>query len=229
MTPNFLSDILAAKRALSSLPLHWDGRASVLELKAADYQWKQMEWWAFFFEHLCQRALVGVFQFPGERIGPVKFDAKRSVNWDLKSKAIKSDAHRAILNDKTAMEQSVRAHGEHGVMLALCDVEYNDHDRSFQRWHTDLKGGLSAYEHERLARTSVSRYRKTSAGLTEILFLRFDARNLALLGTMRQGRNSSGAARPEKYMIDLEAPGPFLAERLLYPSGLGTDLRVAEP
>lgn len=175
-----------------------------------------MEWWAFYFEHLCFAVLRNDFAIPGEQFGSVRFDLKRSVNWDMKSKAIKSDDHRAILNDKSAMEQSIAAHGEHGAIIALCDVEYNDTDRSFQKWHTELKGGQSKYEEARILRTNVSRYRKTHATLNEILFLRLTQTDLPLLGTMRQGRNSNGKPRPEKYLLDLEELSPFLIDRLVF-------------
>lgn len=177
-----------------------------------------MEWWAFYFEFLCRRNLSNEFQIPGERINAVTFDAKRSVNWDFKAKAIKSDQHTAILNDIEAMNESIRRHGEHGGMIALCDVEYNDENRTFQRWRQELEGGLSAYAKERMSRTSISRYRKTAAILTEILFVRFDADNVNLLGTMRQGRNSNGASRPPKYMLDLEDSAQFLVDRIVFGS-----------
>ncbi|MFN8589821.1 MAG: hypothetical protein U0031_00075 [Thermomicrobiales bacterium] len=143
------------------------------------------------------------------------FDLKRRLNWDLKSKAIKSDDHRAILNDCAAMEWSITTFGEHGSVVALCDVEYNDVDRSFQRWHMELKGGPSRYERERAVRTSVSRYRKTSAVLTELLFLRFDGSNVGHLETMRQGRNSNGRSRPLKYQVNLEHVSPFIVDRIV--------------
>ena len=47
----YLKDIELLKRDLSRLPKFWDGKSCVLELKDADYQWKQMEWWAFYFEY----------------------------------------------------------------------------------------------------------------------------------------------------------------------------------
>jgi hypothetical protein len=213
-SPSFLSDVAASKAALGAISTNWEGKASVLELKSADYNWKQMEWWAFYFEHLCHTALASEFKMPGERFGTVSFDAKRSVNWDLKSKAIKSDQHNAILNDQDAMKATIAKYGEHGVIMALCDVEYNDTNRTFQKWHSALKGGLSDYEKERRTRTSVSRYRKTRATLAEILFLRFDATSLPNLGTMRQGRNSNGKPRPPKYMIDLEEVAPYLVDRI---------------
>lgn len=216
MTPDFSKDIANAKSLLGDLPLAWDGKQSILELKEANYHWKQMEWWAFYFEHLCRQRLQGAFEIPGERLGTVVFDLKGCVNWDMKAKAIKSDDHRCILNDCSAIESSVAKHGEHGVIIALCDVEYNDSDRTFQKWHSELKGGLSAYEKKRRARTAVSRYRKTRADLAEILFLRFDEAALAQLGRMNQGRNSNGKPRPPKYMLDLENVEGLLVDRLVF-------------
>lgn len=216
VSPKFYQDIEAAKRALGSLPCDWDGKQCVLALKEADYNWRQMEWIGFYFEHKCRSLLQPDFCIPGDRFGTVSFDAKRTFNWDFKSKAIKSDDHKAILNDKSAMEASVERYGEHGGIIALLDVEYNDSNRTFQTWHSQLKGGLSKYERERKERTAVSRYRKTRAILVEILFLHFDASALPLLDTMNQGRNSNGAPRPPKYMIDLEKADKFLVDRLKF-------------
>ena len=219
MTCAFSKDIANARDALASLPCDWDWKKCVLELKKADYNWRQMEWWAFYFEHLCHLRLGNTFQIPGEMIGSVRFDLKGCVNWDLKAKAIKSDQHCCILNDKKATDQSIATHGEHGVMIALCDVEYNDENRTFQKWHSRLKGGLSNYEKERRTRTKVSRYRKTRAILQEILFLRLDKSSTVGLQEMRQGRNSNGAPRPVKYMLDLEQIDELLVDRLAFPSG----------
>jgi hypothetical protein len=213
---SFASDIATAKAALADLPLVWEGKTSVLELKAANYHWRQMEWWAFYFEYLCQQRLRRAFQIPGERFGTVGFDLKGSVNWDLKAKAIKSDNHTCILNDCIAIDATIAAYGEHGVLVALCDVEYNDVNRTFQQWHSALKGGLSAYEKERRTRTQVSRYRKTRAELAELLFLRLDASKVAGLGRMNQGRNSNGSPRPQKYMIDLDDLDGILVDRMAF-------------
>jgi hypothetical protein len=209
MNKIYLKDIEFLQTELPKLPKFWDGKSCVLELKEADYNWRQMEWWAFYFEHKVRQILNSKFQFPGDRFNNVSFDLKGAINWDLKAKAIKSDDHKVILNDKSAMEQSIENHGFHGEIIALCDVEYNDHDRSFQKWHTELKGGKSIYEIEREARTSISRYRKTKAELTEIVLLILKKEDLDLLATMKQGRNSNGKPRPEKYMLDLEMIGEF--------------------
>ena len=221
MNSSLSNDVIVMKPALANLPTFWEGRASVLAMKEAKYHWKQMEWWAFYFELLCRDALEGILTIPGDKYGRIVFDGKRTVNWDFKAKAIKSDDHRAILNDKTAMNKSIEQYGEHGVLIALCDVEYNDVDRAFQQWHTELKGGRSKYEEKRILRTSVSRYRKTQATLTELIFVRVDASNIGKLDTMRQGQNSNGRPRAEKYMLNLERLDGFYVDRLVFSSPRG--------
>ncbi|MDR0303878.1 MAG: hypothetical protein LBH98_03785 [Chitinispirillales bacterium] len=205
----YLKDVELIKENLTKLPKIWDGKSCILELKEANYQWKQMEWWAFYFEYIFKYLFSDKFSFPGDKFNNVTFDMKGTINWDLKAKAIKSDDHKVILNDKSAMEQSVEKEGFHGEIIALCDVEYNDVNRTFQKWHSELKGGKSNYEFERENRTCVSRYRKTRAELCEIIFLIFKKDDLDLLDTMKQGRNSNGMPRPEKYMLDLETIDNF--------------------
>lgn len=115
------------------------------------------------------------------------------------------------------MNRAIRKYKEHGLIIALCDVEYNDENHTFQKWHTELKGEKSAYELEREVRTSVSRYRKTRAVLNEILFLVLTPKNMKLLDIYHQGRNSDGTPRPPKYMLDLENADRFLADRIQFP------------
>lgn len=219
-------DICVAKRLLSDVPICWDGKASVLKLKDINYNWRQMEWWSFYFEYLCLNRLESEFARPGDSFGRVKtasFDLKRTINWDLKAKAIKSDDHRSILNDKKAVDDSIRQYGAHGFIVALCDVEYNDDDRAFQKWHEELKGGKSKYEKERELRTSVSRYRKTRAVLQEILFLVVTCKNKYELHEYRQGRNSNGKPRPPKYMLDYDKVEQFLVCRLFFSPSVSDD------
>ncbi|MBI3158408.1 MAG: hypothetical protein HYZ26_02270 [Chloroflexi bacterium] len=218
---NLRAEIDLAKRLLANIPSSWDSKASVLQLKEANFNWRQMEWWGFYFEHLCREALKRDFAIPGDQYGSrrtASFDAKRTINWDFKAKAIKSDDHRAILNDCAGMQASINQYSAHGLVLALCDVEYNDENRSFQKWHEELKGGKSRYTLEREQRTSVSRYRKTRADLQEILFLVVTARNVDRLSVYSQGRNSNGRPRPPKFMLDLESVEGFFADRLIFES-----------
>jgi len=217
IAPLVRSDVDLAKDRLAAIAIDWDGKESVLRLKDADYHWRQMEWWAFYFEYLVTQDLQPDFDVPGDRVGRVVFDSRRSINWDVKAKAIKSDDHRAILNDCAAINSVIKRDGAYGVMIGLCDVTYNDESRSFQRWHSELKGGLSAYEQERRTRTSVSRYRKTHAILTELLFVAIYPSRVNDLLIMNQGRNSNGRPRPPKYMIDLERVGGMLVDKIEYP------------
>lgn len=200
---NFSQDIGIFKK-LKKMPVSWNGKKCVLELKEADYNWRQMEWWAFYFEYKAKELLKNNIQIPGDKFGNVTFDMKGKINWDLKASAIKTNNHNIILNDKDAMDLSIRRHGVHGEIIALCDVEYNDVDRTFQKWHSKLKGGKSKYEKEREVRTSVSRYRKAKVEICEILFLVLNKSDLQNLAIMKQGRNSNGAPRKVKYMLDLE-------------------------
>lgn len=218
---SYQDDIKIAKHLLADMPTRWDGKQSILEMKDANFNWRQMEWWGFYFEMLCFRRLAGEFSIPGDKYGSTAtscFDLKRSINWDLKAKAIKSDDHRSILNDTQAMNWSIEQYGAHGLMIGLCDVEYNDQDRSFQRWHENLKGGKSKYQVEREQRTSISRYRKTSAKLQEILFLVVTPDNTCFLGSYSQGRNSNGKPRPPKYMLDYdeEILNKFLIDKMTF-------------
>ncbi len=212
---NHYNDVKIISDSISSIPQKWEGKECVLELKEADYQWRQMEWWAFYFEFKVKNLLRKTkIEIPGDRIGNVVFDLKGSINWDLKASAVKTDNHKIILNDKEAMDISVERDGFHGEIIALCDVEYNDVDRTFQKWHTELKEGKSKYEVEREKRTSVSRYRKTSAELIEILFVIFKKEDLDYLSIMKQGRNSNGSPRKVKYLVDLEQINPFLVKTM---------------
>jgi len=136
----YKNDIDILKTCLINLPKFWDGKTCVLELKEADYNWRQMEWWAFYFEYKVKQLLTDKFSFPGDKYDNVSFDLKGTINWDLKAKAIKSDDHKVILNDKSAMEQSIEKLGYHGEIIALCDVEYNDIDWHFREWQAELKG-----------------------------------------------------------------------------------------
>lgn len=211
----YSDDVTAIKVKLKDIPLRWEGKACVLEMKTEQYHWRQTEWWAFYFELLCKRHLSPPFTMPGDRCGTVLWDAKRSINWDLKAKAIKTDSTSFILNDVSAMDASVKAHGEHGVLIALCDVEYNDANRTFQNWRTELQGGKSKYTLARELRTSASRYRKTLAVLVEVLFVRIDGKALTRMAYMAQGRNSNGKARPRKYMFDLESCADLVTNRVV--------------
>lgn len=207
---NVTGTVRNIRTALQSLPVSWDGKEAVLKLKEMNYQWRQMEWIGWYFEVLCKERLKQIsFNVPGKKYGNVEFDSHRKINWDIKASAIKSHSHKAILNDMAAIDRSIREHGAHGIILGLVDVEYNDEQRTFQQWHTKLKGGLSNYEKDRIKRNAVSRYRKRKADLNQILILAISAANVRKLEIYSQGRNSDGSPRNPKYMLDIENAHEF--------------------
>jgi hypothetical protein len=204
---SFSDDYEAAREVLDALPTVWIGRDSILAMKdGGSRHWRQMEWIGWFFEWLTLPRLGKAgFRVPGDLIGRTEFDAARSANWDLKAHAIKSHVHDAILNDVAAIDTSISTYGFYGVIVAMLDVEYNDEQRAFQKWHSELKGGLSVYEVERRERTAASRYRKTHAILRELLFIHVDAALAQTFTRMQKGmRNSNGKPRLEKYSIRLD-------------------------
>lgn len=165
-------DVAIITNALKEMPVDWDGRRSILELKKNDYQWRQMEWLGFYFEFLCKKYLARVdFKIPGGKYGNVEFDSFRNINWDMKTSAItgKKGTGAIILNDKIATDKSLSDHGGHGIILARLDVECDDDNRKFQQWHNELKGGLSSYEKNRIKRNAGSRRRKTRGEVKQIL------------------------------------------------------------
>lgn len=212
--PGYSEDLSKIRPLLTDLPQRWDGKKCVLEMKEEDFQWRQMEWWAFYFELLCHRRLTSVLTMPGEKYNSVEWDGTGSINWDFKAKAIKTDSKSFILNDQEAMNASIEKYKEHGLIVCLCDVEYNDADRGFQMWREELQGGPSSYQRARSKRTSNSRYRKKLAVPVELLYMRFDSDSLEYLDTHRQGRNSNGKPRPVKYSVNLERCSHLITDQI---------------
>ena len=202
-----ITDIVARlKEATNGMPKLWDGRESILKMKnAGSRQWRQMEWMGFYFEFLCENAFDSILEMLGMRYGRTEFDAFRKINWDFKAHAINSATHRIITNDMEAVASTVSEHGHYGLIIAMGKVEYNDEERTFKRWHDELKGGKSDYEENRIARGATSRLRKTEFVLEGIHFLGLDANSLDQCGgSFQQGfRNFDGNPRRPKVMIDV--------------------------
>ncbi len=193
------------KSALA-MPKYWDGKAAILEMKAAGYpQWKQMEWIGFYFQFLCGKHLAPTMQIPGPKYGNVQFDGFLQIPWDFKAHAINTSSHEIIVNDALAISQGIQEHTCIGVILALGKVEYNDEDRSFQQWHNSIKGGLSAYEINRIQRGAWSRLRKVSFDLQQISFIKITDATLVKCGSFQQGfRNAKDNPRKAKVLLNLE-------------------------
>ncbi|HUU11956.1 MAG TPA: hypothetical protein VM431_15635 [Phycisphaerae bacterium] len=185
---------------------HWDGRQSILEMqREGGRNWRQMEWIGFYFQFLCESVLPDLLQMPGPKYGNVTFDGFLETPWDFKAHAMNTSSHQIIVNDSEATAAAIGQYGAVGLILALGKVEYNDEARSFQAWHSNLKGGKSKYELERIKRGAWSRLRKVSFDLQQISFIRLTDQALVKCGSFQADfRNADGSARRPKVLIDLE-------------------------
>jgi hypothetical protein len=191
---------------LKTIPVKWDGKDAILEMKNNDYpHWKQMEWIGFYFQYLCEKKLADIFQFQIPRYGNASFDGLYQIPFDFKSHAINTSSHTVIVNDSEAISQAIKEYGCVGVIIALGEVVYNDKERTFQAWHELLKGGLSQYTKDRIARGAWSRLRKCSLHLSQITIIEITDKTLIKCGSFQEDfRNSDGSPRRPKLTLNLE-------------------------
>jgi hypothetical protein len=207
MKKNVLAqDVKIIKPLLENLPVRWDAKGAILEMKNDNYgQWRQMEWIGFYFQYLCEKALGGVIKIQQPKYGRTSFDGLLSYPWDFKVHPINTERHDLITNDREATEKAIKDYGATGLILALGNVVYNDETRTFQKWHEEIKGGKSKYEVERIQRGAWSRLRKTSFDLKQILFIRIDNETLKKTGSFQEDfRNSNGKPRRAKVLLRLD-------------------------
>jgi hypothetical protein len=203
---NFRATAKRIAKALSGIPIHWDGKQVILEMKAANFpHWRQMEWIGFYFQLLCGKSLSPFMRIPGPKYGKVEFDGFLEIPWDFKTHAINTSSHQVIVNDSLAISAGIKEYGCVGLILALGKVEYNDEKRRFQKWHNKLKGGLSDYEQERIKRGAWSRLRKVTLDLQQLSFIQITDETLVKSGSFQSDfRNSNGRPRRSKVLLDLE-------------------------
>jgi len=152
-------------------------------------------------------------EIPGPKYDNVEFDGFKEIPWDFKSHAINTSSHQIIVNDSEAISKAINEFGAVGVILALGEVKYNDDERTFQKWHEELKGGLSKYSKERIRRGAWSRLRKVELNLKQISFIRIDDEVLVKSGSFQTNfRNADGTPRREKVLLNLEK----LDEEIIY-------------
>ncbi len=165
-----------------------------------------MEWIGFYLEFLCEREFGTILTMPGKTYGKTTFDAHGRIPWDFKAHVSNRGLHTVIANDSEATVKALDDYGHYGLVIAIGEAEFNDEDRTFKRWHDELKGGTSAYEKNRINRGAKSRRRKTEFLLTEIHFVCFNRSTLqACSGTFQAGfRNADGGTRRSKVTVDTD-------------------------
>lgn len=206
---------------LREAPWEWEGRAAILEMREADFQWRQMEWVGFYFEFLCGRLLEGVLDMPGPSHGNVRFDGFRRYPWDIKAHVLRNARGASnrdiIVNDKAAIDWAIRRYGRVGLIVANGLADFNDDDREFYWWHQELKGGDTVYVKKRPERRAPSRRRKMSLDVQSYEIHVLDDSASACLRIHRQGRNADGSPRRVKYQLRPELASPVA--RLTRPRG----------
>jgi hypothetical protein len=213
-----IRDIGELRDALRKIPANWDGMEAILEMKNAGHQhWRQMEWIGFYAQYKLEKLLPpnGRIRFPGDVYGNMSFDFAGVINWDLKVHP--NDKKDATLNDFEAINASIDENGSHGCVVVCVDCQYDAYGAPFKHWHDELKGGVSKYEKERVARGAKSRRRKTLAVVTDIIFIQLNTKRVQQLKITQKGwRNSNGKPRRAKYAIKHQQIAEMAIERLTF-------------
>lgn len=201
---NTAERLRAASRNIAKV---WDGRASILEMKDADYpHWRQTKWIGAYFQYLCENTFAQILEMPGKRYGRAEFDAFGNISWVFKSHALNSSSDTIIVKDSEAVSQTLDEYGCYGLILAIGNVEYSDEARvCFKKWHDELTGGTSAYLVNRIARGALSRKSVTAFALSGIYFICLDEESLnQCKGTFQEGLGFSDSAdKPRKATLDV--------------------------
>ena len=211
-TPDGVLCEAVAEVVADAMPAHLDGRDAIQQLRQWGNQWRQIEWIGWWTEHVVRTALI---QQLGGAVGPTflntEFDYQLGRVFDIKTHASEpgdTSAAESVLNDVDAIEAAAIQTGAIGFVVVRGHATYDD-DGTFYAWHREFQGKQVK------PRTPRSRRRKTSFAPVEVdAFLLpgigalRSAQDVELLKIMRQGRQQSGAPRPPKYKLRLDAPIP---------------------
>lgn len=196
----------------------WDAREKTEWLHdEGTRQENQMEWPGFYFEYRGKDVLNGAFRPnpvpPQRKFGNTIFDYALNHVWDLKAHTAEqrlpsTGANRPLdddvqLNDADAVRACVDLQGL--GFLILSGRGLTDEDGSFKEWHDAFKGKIPT--------PSLSgKTRKRKAGFIPLIVEAYwiantpalDAAVLkGVLKAVKQGRQQSGAARPDKFNMRL--------------------------
>ena len=152
------------------MPKRWEGKQAILELRQADFQWRQMEWIGWYFEFKARKIIIeNLGGSKGPKYGSTSFDYRGKNVWGLKAHIENASSHPwIIINDKESVDLCMQSYGVMGMIIAKGVAEYDDNKGTFKAWHDELKGGRSDYEKERARRGAPSRRRKIAFRLRRI-------------------------------------------------------------
>ena len=193
--------------ASQNMPKVWDGRESILEMKNADYKhWRQVEWLESYFKFLCQKHFDGIIEIPGQKYSNMRFDAFRKISWDFKVQASNTTTYNIITKGTEAIADTISNYGYYGMILAIGNVVYNDKEKTFKKWHDELRKETCEYATNRINRGVMSRTRKVAFLLEEIHFICFDSKALhKCCGILQDsfGDKGSRKLKPKEIIIDI--------------------------
>jgi len=226
------------------LDARWDGRQTVMAMRAADSpSWRHREWQGFYFEEQVQWLLnlaypPPIVEAPRRRYGNTVFDYATATRvWDAKAHTVAKRnmpdgpvvhaSSKAILNDAAAVRACLAEQGL-GFLVANGLSEYDSTGR-FDAWHrayTREGRGPSTYR----SNSGTARPRKSAFVLEDVTAYWIES--IAALdagiaggwcsertvGRQPVARNAEhGADRKEKVHLDLAKAGPWEIGRLAWP------------
>lgn len=194
--------------ASQNMPKVWDGRESILEMKDAGFEyWRQVEWIEFYFKFLCQKHFDNIIHTSGVKYGVTEFDAFREISWDFKVDSVDSSTYSVTANDAEAIADTLNGYGSYGVILAIGDMEFDDKETSFKKWHDELREDISKYDAYRINKGIMSRIRKTVFTLEKIHFICFNSETLHQCCGLFQdgfGRIDSNGTEQKEVKINID-------------------------
>lgn len=165
--------------ASQSMPKVWAGRESIPEMRDTGFKyWRQEEWIEFYFKFLCQKHFASIINMPGKKYGNAEFDAFREISWDFKVDSVDPGTYNVTANDAEAIADTLNGYGYYGIILAIGDMELDDKETSFKKWHDELRGEVSKYDTYKINSGIMSRTRKTTFTLEKIHFICFNSETL---------------------------------------------------
>jgi hypothetical protein len=190
-----------------ALPRTWEGRECIEEMREAEYaQWAQDEWAAFYLEFVGLPALINTFGGGPVSYANTRFDYGLGRPWDLKVHMTSKPV--SPLNDCQAVEEALDAGVGVGFLVLSGDVEYDE--GTFREWQRAFR---AAHGKKSRPRAGPPRYKRKSKPrfrpfVVDAFFIRDRAAldcalDAGIVRVMRQGAQTSGAARAPKYSLDL--------------------------
>lgn len=197
-TPREEAEALLAVLA-DAIDTTWDGRRCVEAMRDAEYRnWRQTEWFGWYFEYVGITALVNAFGGSPRRVLNTSFDYALRSTWDLKAHSSGGE-NAAILNDLDAIDTCLDEPGGLGFIVLTGNPDYSD-SAAFDAWHRSQRGGGLAHDRSRTLKSGFEPLRLDAYHLQDAATLEA-ARERHEFSVMAQGHQPDGSPRKPKLKI----------------------------